>query len=219
MSTESWWQPPSSSTEASGAKVDGRPAALALTPFQPTGPYPQVMLDLPTGRAIALDPAARGPHIVIEGSLVDGAGKPVADAMIETWQADSSGCYPHPRDPRAAQADPSFWGYRRVATDNSGRFEIETVKPGATNAPPEQGHDRRPAQAPHVLVAVYGGGILYRHVTRLYFDDEPLNTDDPVLALIPADRRRTLVARHVGAGRYRFDIRLQGQDETVFFDV
>ena len=219
MTTESWWQPPSSSTEASGATVEGGPAACELTPFQPTGPYPQVMLDLPTGRSIALDPAARGQHIVIEGSLVDGAGKPVADAMIETWQADASGCYPHPQDPRAAQADPSFWGYRRVATDNGGRFEIQTVKPGPIEHPHQQGDDRRPAQAPHILVAIYGGGILYRHVTRLYFDDEPSNGADRVLELVPADRRPTLLARRDGAGRYRFDIRLQGPDETVFFEL
>jgi protocatechuate 3,4-dioxygenase, alpha subunit len=218
MTAGSWWQPPSSSTEASGVRLEGESAACELTPFQPTGPYPQVMLDLPTGRTVPLDPAARGQHIVVEGSLVDGAGKPVADAMVETWQADASGCYRHPQDPRATQADPSFWGYRRVATDNRGRFEMETVKPGPTEAPLERA-ERTPPQAPHLLVAIYGGGILYRHVTRLYFDDEPLNAEDPVLELVPAHRRQTLLARHDGAGRYRFEIRLQGQDETVFFDV
>jgi protocatechuate 3,4-dioxygenase, alpha subunit len=183
-------------------------APLALTPFQPTGPYPQVMLDLPTGDAIPLNPAARGQHIVIEGTLLDGAGKPVFDAMIETWQADSSGHYPHPRDGQAVAVDPSFWGYRRVATDGQGRFRIETVKPGASAG-----------QAPHILIAIYGGGVLYRYVTRIYFDDEAANADDPTLALIPAHRRQTLLARGDDTGRYRFVIRLQGLDETVFFDL
>ena len=200
--------PPSPSTVAPSAKAEGGPSPREITPFQPTGPYPQVMLDLPTGTAIPLSAAARGEHIVIEGTVFDGAGKPVADLMIETWQADAAGHHPHPGDPSAAQADPSFWGYRRVATDNRGGFRIESVKPGAT--------DR---QAPHMLVAIYGGGILYRHVTRLYFEAEPANTADLVLAAVPPARRHTLMARPVEAGRYRFDIRLQGEDETVFFDV
>ena len=179
-----------------------------ITPFQPTGPYPQVMLDLPTGAAIPLSDGAHGQRIVIEGVVIDGAGKPIADTMIETWQADASGRYHHPHDPRAEQADPQFWGYRRVATDEAGRFRIETVKPGIVES-----------QAPHVLVAIYGGGILYRYVTRLYFEDEPANADDSVLQSVPPHRRQTLIARVEAADRYRFNIRLQGGDETVFFDV
>ena len=185
-----------------------RSEPLGITPYQPTGPYPQVMLDLPTGAAIPLSDAARGEHIVIEGTVFDGAGTPVTDMMIETWQADAAGHYSHPGDPSASQADPSFWGYRRVATDDHGRFQIETVKPGTADG-----------QAPHILVAIYGGGILYRYVTRLYFEAEPGNAADPVLAAVPADRRHTLIARRVDAGRYRFDIRLQGHVETVFFEV
>jgi protocatechuate 3,4-dioxygenase, alpha subunit len=179
-----------------------------LTPFQPTGPYPQVMLDLPTGASIPLSDAARGERIVVEGTVFDGAGNPVIDTMVETWQADAGGHYPHPSDPSTSQADPSFWGYRRVATDHRGGFRIDTVKPGATD------HD-----APHILVAIYGGGILYRYVTRIYFEAESGNAADPVLAAVPADRRHTLMAHRVDTGLYRFDIRLQGRDETVFFDV
>jgi protocatechuate 3,4-dioxygenase alpha subunit len=185
---------------------------LQLTPYQPTGPYPQVMLDLPTGAAIPLARGAHGDHILIDGLVLDGAGKPVADTMIETWQADAGGCFHHPDDPRVANADPAFWGYRRVATDNGGAFRIETVKPGGVAGPPA-------GQAPHILIAVYGGGILYRYVTRLYFDDEPANASDPILALVPMDRRQTLIARADGTQRYRFTIRLQGAGETVFFDV
>ena len=180
-----------------------------ITPFQPTGPYPQVMLDLPTGAAIPLSAVARGERVVIDGRLLDGHGTPIFDAMIETWQADASGRYSHPHDPRGADADPGFWGYRRVATDNDGRFRIETIKPGALR-------DR--GQAPHLLVGIYGGGVLYRYVTRIYFDDEPGNVADPILQLVPAQRRGTLIARRED-GVYRFEIRLQGDGETVFFDV
>ncbi len=179
----------------------------ALTPFQPTGPYPQVMLDLPTGAALPLGAAAHGERILIEGRLLDGGGMPIGDAMVETWQADASGHYAHPHDPRCAEADPGFWGYRRVATDNDGRFHIETVKPGAI-----------PGQAPHIVIGLYAGGILYRYVTRMYFDDEGANGSDPVLQLVPPERRRTLIARREGA-TFQFEIRLQGEGETVFFDV
>jgi protocatechuate 3,4-dioxygenase alpha subunit len=185
----------------------------ALTPFQPTGPYPQVMLDLPTGTAIPLSTAARGERILVEGRLLDGAGQPVFDAMIETWQADASGRYAHPQDPRSADADRGFWGYHRVATDNDGRFRIETIKPGAPSASAGAG---RPA--PHLLIGIYGGGILYRYVTRIYFGDEPGNPSDPVLQLVPAARRRTLIASRDGS-TYRIDLRLQGDQETVFFDI
>src|SRR5678815_4158333 len=133
--------------------------------------------------------------------------------MIETWQADASGRYAHPQDPRGADADPGFWGYRRVATDNDGRFRIETIKPGAACA---SGGTGRPA--PHLVVGIYGGGILYRYVTRIYFGDEPGNATDPVLQLVPAARRHTLIAARDG-NSYRIDIRLQGEGETVFFDV
>ena len=187
--------------------------AAAITPFQPTGPYPQVMLDLPTGAAIPLDTTARGERIVVAGRLLDGSGTPVCDAMVETWQADASGCYAHPLDPRAADADPNFWGYRRVATDRDGRFRIETIKPGAPLGAPGAG-----GPAPHLVVGLYGGGILYRYVTRIYFDDEPGNLTDPVLQLVPAARRHTLVATRDG-DTYRIEIRLQGENETVFFDV
>lgn len=183
-----------------------------ITPYQPTGPYPQVMLDLPTGVAIPLAPGARGERIVIAGTLRDGAGAPVFDAMIETWQADASGRYAHPDDSRCAEADPGFWGYRRVATDNDGRFRIETVKPGAVGAPGGG------TQAPHILVSIFGGGILYRYITRIYFEDEPSNAADPVLSLVPEPRRATLLARRDG-DTYRFEIKMQGEGETVFFDV
>ena len=191
-----------------------RPDAPGLTPFQPTGPYPQVMLDLPTGAALPLSAVARGERIVIDGSLHGGDGNPIVDAMIEIWQADAEGRYPHPLDPRGADADPGFWGYRRVATDQDGRFRIETIKPGAVLLQP--GSDTR--QAPHILGGIYGGGIPYRYSTRLYFEGEALNDSDPVLMLVPEPRRVTLIAKREGA-TYRFPIVLQGEGETVFFDL
>ena len=203
---------PRESAEApTGSRAPGD--APAITPFQPTGPYPQVMLDLPTGAAIPLDTTALGERIVVAGRLLDGSGTPVCDAMVETWQADASGCYAHPQDPRAADADTNFWGYRRVATDRDGRFRIDTIKPGAPLAAPGAG-----GPAPHLVVGLYGGGILYRYVTRIYFDDEPGNLTDPVLQLVPAARRHTLIATRDG-DTYRIEIRLQGENETVFFDV
>jgi protocatechuate 3,4-dioxygenase alpha subunit len=194
-----------------------------LTPFQPVGPYFHVMLD-GLGRIprLARDDA-RGERITIAGVLRDGAGQPVADGMIELWQADAEGRYHHPEDPRMASADPGFWGYGRTDTDDSGSYRFETIKPGRVPA----ADGRLPAgtperhflmQAPHILVSVYAPGILKRCVTRMYFDDDPANDADPMLQLVPAHRRHTLLATREGAG-YRFDIVLQGENETAFFDV
>jgi protocatechuate 3,4-dioxygenase alpha subunit len=155
------------------------------------------MMDLPTGSAIPLPPAVTGEHIVIAGTIVDGAGQPLSDMMIETWQADSHGRY---------DAGLPFFGYRRVASDGDGRFRIETIKPGAADG------------APHLVAAIYGGGVLYRYVTRIYFEDESLNATDPVLQLVPEARRSTLIAKRDG-NTYRFAIRMQGERETVFFEA
>jgi protocatechuate 3,4-dioxygenase, alpha subunit len=187
--------------------------STALTPLQPTGPYPEAMLDLPRGRVSVGWPGAKGTRISIEGHLLDGAGAAVADALVEIWQADAEGRYHHECDPRAADADPEFWGYARVATEDDGRFQFDTIRPGAIQDP------SGPAQAPHILFSVCGTGILTRYVTRLYFDDEPANDNDPVLLAVPADRRPTLLARTIAPGQFRFDIVLQGERETVFFDL
>lgn len=187
---------------------------MGLTPYQPVGPYFHVMLDH-LGRITKLaGDGARGERITIEGTLFDGAGTPMPDGMIEIWQADADGRHRHPDDPGGASADPAFWGYGRVDTDDAGRYRFETIKPGRVSG-----------QAPHVLVAVYAPGIVKRFTTRLYFEDEAANAEDPVLRRVPADRRHTLVATRpstsLGASgaSYRFDIVLQGERETVFFDV
>ena len=158
-------------------------------------------------------PGTKGTRIVIEGSVRDGAGAPAADVLIETWQADAGGRYHHPEDRQPQPLDVDFDGFGRVPTSDDGRFVIETVKPGAVPGPGGR------AQAPHVVLGILGRGVMTRLVTRLYFDDEAANAQDPILEMVPAHRRRTLIARRVAEGRYHFDIVLQGQDETVFFEV
>ena len=185
----------------------------ALTPFQTIGPFFDVLLRSRAPSRQVTD-GTTGERVTIEGALYDGAGEPVPDGLIETWQADSNGRFAHPEDKRDdPAADPKFAAHGWSGTDASGEFVIETIKPGPVPSP-----DRR-GQAPHILIGVLARGILTRYVTRLYFDDEPATDSDPILALVPSRRRPTLIARSIGSGRYRFDIRLQGPAETVFFDV
>jgi protocatechuate 3,4-dioxygenase alpha subunit len=183
-----------------------------LTPFQTIGPFFEVLLRR-REPCLQISEGAEGLRIRIHGALADGDGRPIADGLIETWQADARGRYRHPDDPRPADADPAFQGYGWCHTDAEGRFEFETVKPGAVAAANGR------MQAPHVLVSVMARGVLTRYVTRIYFEDEAANAGDPVLALVPPGRRDTLIAGRVEPGVYRFDIRVQGGRETVFFDV
>ena len=143
--------------------------------------------------------------IRIEGAVYDGAGEPVPDAMLELWQADAAGRY----DP-----DGGSPGFGRSGTDANGRFSFVTIKPG-----PVPGPDGTP-QAPHANVSVFARGLLKRLVTRVYFpDEEEANAGDPVLLSIQdAGLRETLVARDEGGGSYRFDVRLQGEGQTAFFE-
>ena len=183
-----------------------------VTGFQTVGPFFQVALrtraEMQMVRA-----ETRGDRITIEGALVDGAGSMIPDGLVEIWQADADGRYAHPDDPRGAGADASFSGYGWRHTNADGSFRFDTIKPGAVEGP-----DGR-MQAPHIMVSVMGRGILTRFITRLYFEDDPANERDPILALVPAARRDTLIARRTAEGRYRFDIRIQGPGETVFFDA
>jgi protocatechuate 3,4-dioxygenase alpha subunit len=147
------------------------------------------------------------------GRLLDGDGLAVSDAMIEIWQADGQGRYPG-HDPALSNA--RFKGFGRCETGRDGAFSFRTVKPAGVPGP--NGGD----QAPHVNVGVFARGLLRRLFTRIYFEDEAANADDPILALVPAERRATLIARREpGSGEpvYRLDIRLQGGDETVFFEA
>jgi protocatechuate 3,4-dioxygenase alpha subunit len=185
-----------------------------LTPFQTIGPFFHIAFDR-TGETTLASGDVPGVRVRVEGTVRDGAGDPVADALVELWQADSQGVYIHEGDTAPADPRGSFHGFARVGTDDRGRFAFETVKPGPV--PDAAGDDRR--QAPHVLVSIFARGILSRLVTRMYFDDEPANADDAILGLVPPHRRRSLIAGKASDGTYRFDIVLQGEHETVFFDV
>jgi protocatechuate 3,4-dioxygenase, alpha subunit len=162
-----------------------------------------------------ITPEVTGQKIRIEGRITDGDGQPINDAMIEIWQADSQGRYAHARgnEPRP---NAKFTGFGRSATDKSGVFSFDTVKPGAVAGP-----NGKP-QAPHIVVCIFSRGMLRQVYTRLYFSDEAANGADQILNLVPADRRGTLFAHKQpgeGVPRYRFDIRVQGDNETVFFDI
>lgn len=164
-------------------------------------------------------PNAAGERIRVEGIVHDGAGAPLKDVLIEVWQANAAGVYPHPDDPRAGEAEEGFRGWGRVISDfETGLWSFETVKPG-----PVPGRNRR-RMAPHLNLWIVARGINVGLNTRMYFADEAeANAADPVLNLIEqADRRPTLIAAREardGAVIYRFDIRLQGEGETVFFDI
>ena len=157
-----------------------------------------------------------GERIRLEGRVFDGEGQPVSDAMIEIWQADAAGRYRHPSDAGPPASDEDFIGFGRSGTDADGRFAFETVKPGSV---PGQEEDR---QSPHLNVLVFARGLLDRLATRAYFDDDgPIETD-PFLLSLPQERRATLVARRepdTSPPVYRYDVVLQGDAETVFFDA
>jgi protocatechuate 3,4-dioxygenase alpha subunit len=178
-----------------------------LTPSQTVGPFLSIGLTWTDGHLVVAEGSPGA--IRISGVVTDGAGAPVPDGVIETWQADADGRFDHPDDPRGASGS-GFRGFGRCPTDEEGRYQIVTVKPGAIGD----------GQAPHIDVTVLARGLLDRVVTRIYFPDEAeANAVDPLLSSLPPDRVATLVAEPVGAGELRFDIRLQGERETVFLHV
>jgi protocatechuate 3,4-dioxygenase alpha subunit len=195
-------------------------SAPGLTPSQTVGPFfADCMLCDDLRRNVLAPPGVEGPRIRIEGYVRDGDGLGVPDALIEIWQANQHGRYNHPADRpgalRARPLDPRFLGFGRTGTDAAGAFWFETIKPGRVP------FDDTQMQAPHICVAVLARGLLNHLLTRLYFTDDPANAADPVLARVPPARRATLLAEPTGARDpvvYRFDIVLQGTDETVFFN-
>jgi protocatechuate 3,4-dioxygenase alpha subunit len=181
------------------------------TPSQTVGPFFHFALD--GGEQLVGDgePGA----LRVEGTVFDGAGDPVPDAMVELWQANRHGRYAHPADDRdELPLEPGFTGFGRSLTDPAGRFRFVTVKPGRV-----PGGDGQP-QAPHLELAVFARGLLRQVITRMYFPDEAeANASDPVLASIDdPDRRATLVAR-AEDGMLAFDVRLQGERATVLFGL
>jgi protocatechuate 3,4-dioxygenase alpha subunit len=183
-----------------------------ITPSQTVGPFFGILIRSRSECRQLCGPTD-GTRIAIEGQVLDGNGNAIPDALVETWQADARGRYPHPEAGDAEAVDTTFNGYGWAHTGGDGGFRFETIKPGRVPAP--GGGD----QAPHIVVSVMARGILTRFVTRIYFDDEPANAQDPILGMVPADRRHTLIARHAGDGRYVFSVVMQGAGETVFFDV
>lgn len=180
-----------------------------LTPFSTVGPFFKLLLrDCPEGIDTLVDDDTPGERITIEGRLLDGAGAPVLDGLIEVWQADADGRY----DSLSSAGSAGFSGFGRVHTGDAGRFTFYTIRPGRVPAPDGT------LQAPHLLVGVMARGIMSRCWTRMYFDDDPANASDAVLRLVAEDRRQTLLARLVD-GAYRFDINIQGDNETVFFEA
>jgi protocatechuate 3,4-dioxygenase alpha subunit len=184
------------------------------TPSQTVGPFFHDALSWP-GAAALVRPETRGERIAIVGRVLDGDGQPVPDALIEIWQANAAGRYDHPEDRQGKPRDPAFRGFGRCASGADGGFRFATIRPGRV---PGRGNS---LQAPHINVGLFARGLLRRLVTRIYFEDAAENAEDPVLALV-ADpvRRATLLARRVaGDGTvYRFDVVLQGEGETVFFE-
>ncbi|MBK4214626.1 protocatechuate 3,4-dioxygenase subunit alpha [Paracoccus caeni] len=200
----------------------GRLDDLKETPSQTAGPYVHIGLTpnklgnagvypVDLGESPIRD-GAQGEAVTITGTVRDGAGMILRDALIEIWQADADGIYPG-NDPRGA-ADPNVTGWARIIADfDSGEWLLNTIKPGRVPYP-----DGR-SMAPHISVWVVARGINLGLQTRIYFEDED-NSACPVLARIEQpERRETLIARQTGPGHYRFDIVLQGDGETVFFDI
>ncbi len=191
---------------------------LIPTPSQTVGPFFHLGLARAEWSDLTRDNPL-GERIAIEGRVIDGDGAGVPDAMIEVWQANAAGRYNHPDDHQDEKPlDPHFRGFGRVATEANGRFRIVTIKPGAV---PGRGNA---LQAPHINVALFARGLLIHLFTRIYFADEPGNANDPLLTSIDAAAvRATLLARRVEGSAnppvYRFDIVMQGENETAFLDL
>jgi protocatechuate 3,4-dioxygenase alpha subunit len=197
------------------------PKPQGITPSQTVGPFYAYGLtpggqygwnDAFTNNLVTQD--STGERIRIEGHVFDGDGNAVPDCMLEIWQADAQGRFADPKDSRALP-NSKFRGFGRCGTGANGEYTFATIKPGSVPDP-----DGKP-QAPHILVAIFARGMLLHNYTRIYFDGEAANANDPVMALVPIDRRDTLIAKRVAGDTpiYRFDIHLQGDNETVFFDV
>ena len=204
-------------------------AYLKETASQTAGPYHHIGM-YPSAAGLKIrtrdkpnvlaTPATAGEHIRVEGLVIDGAGAPLRDVLVEIWQANAHGRYNHPADTQDKPLDASFRGWGRAVADlETGLWWFETIKPG--RVPGRRGHKM---MAPHLDLWIVARGINICLHTRMYFADEAAaNAEDPVLRLIEhEERRKTLIAARAtkdGQPVYRFEIHLQGDDETVFFDV
>ncbi|MFF4055721.1 protocatechuate 3,4-dioxygenase subunit alpha [Streptomyces sp. NPDC001668] len=197
-------------------KIDtSRPETVLPTPSHTVGPFYGHALPFPGGGDIA--PVGHPDTLTLQGYITDGEGDPLPDAFVELWGADPDGNIPQVdgsirRDPASGgylgRNGVEFTGWGRIQTDANGHWSARTLRPGA-----------RGQSAPYISVCVFARGLLVHLYTRIYLpDDEAALTADPLLARVPAERRDTLIARRQGDGTYRFDIRLQGEGETVFLE-
>ncbi len=190
---------------------------LLLTGSQTVGPFfAPALLRKGSLRNVLVQPETVGERIRITGHVFDGDGLPIPDALVEIWQANAHGRYNSPTDTGPAPLDSSFLGFGRSGTEEDGSYWFETVKPGSVL------FDEQRRQAPHITVTIFARGLLNHLVTRLYFEDELTNAEDPILQHVPVGRRATLMAKretHNATVVYRFDIILQGTNETVFFNL
>jgi protocatechuate 3,4-dioxygenase, alpha subunit len=186
------------------------PQVLSVTTYQTVGPYFKIGLEA-FYREDLTKPNVPGEVIEISGTVFDADLAPVPDAVLELWQADSFGRYMV--EPQEKPFEDSF-GFGRVPTNEAGQFRFRTIKPGSVQAETAR-------QAPHILVSIFMRGLLYRLITRIYFNDEAGNADDPVLQSTEPRRRDSLLAKADPAQphRYEWNVFLQGENETVFFDL
>jgi protocatechuate 3,4-dioxygenase, alpha subunit len=183
------------------------------TTSQTVGPYFSIGFKALNRNQLA-GPEVLGERITIHGRVLDGQGLPVPDAVVEIWQADADGKYWTPSEAANDASEKKFFGFGRIGTMEDGSFRFSTIKPGRV---PSSGHEK---QAPHIVVSVFMRGLLARLVTRIYFLNEPGNEQDTVLQLVDPARRSTLMAKPVAGkpGHFEWNVLLQGENETVFFD-
>jgi protocatechuate 3,4-dioxygenase, alpha subunit len=189
------------------------PGRLTATPSQTVGPFFHFGLAHNVMLGCLAREDTKGERVRLRIRVVDGDGQPVPDALIEIWHADADGIYVRPSDPTQTLAPPAFCGFGRLSSDRDGVCQFETIRPGnVVDA------DQR-FQASHINVCVFARGLLRQLYTRVYFERDPDLDRDVILAQVPPERRSSLTARHSGGEDWSFDIRLQGNHETVFFNL
>ncbi|MBV1868096.1 MAG: protocatechuate 3,4-dioxygenase subunit alpha [Marinosulfonomonas sp.] len=182
--------------------------------WQTVGPFFHEALPWEGGENMA-DASSKGAHIRLVITVTDGNGDLVPDGMFELWQADSFGSFDHPEDDRGQESDASFSNFGRIVIDKDNRFVVNTIIPGRV---PGQGNS---LQAPHINVAFFARGIVRRLISRIYFEGQGANDEDPLLNSIDAERRPTLMARQskTDPSEWHWNLALQGDEETVFFSL
>lgn len=187
-------------------------SSFKQSPSQTVGPfYHNGLIEDLVDQNNLYKPGVSGQKIIITGIVYDGDGDPIIDAMVEIWQADSQGIFDHPSDPQQANADPHFNGHGRSQTVKAGQYSFTTIKPGIITG----------ETTPFINVRVFARGMLIHAITRLYFSDETGNGEDTLLNSVPAERQGTLIATLIETAQpptYQFDLHLQGEKETVFFN-